>query len=193
MGWTDALLQADRSAFLAVNGAHGPMADQWMSWLSEPVFWVPLYVFFLALVKLRWGWRGLWILLPILGLMILCSDSGSVVLFKNTVQRLRPCHAPDLQGLVHLVKGHCGGKYGFISSHASNHFAIAVLMIGLLRRRPWWSVPLLLLWAGAVGYSRIYLGAHYPGDVLAGGLYGTVIGALAYNLFRSIHQYIGER
>ncbi len=193
MSWTDALLQADRSAFLAVNGVHSPAADQWMFWLSEPLFWVPLYVLFLVLVKLRWGWRGLWVVLPVIGLMILCSDSGSVVLFKNTVQRLRPCHAPDLQGLVHLVNGHCGGKYGFVSSHASNHFAIAVLMIGLLRHRPWWSVPLLLLWAGVVGYSRVYLGAHYPGDVLAGGLYGAVIGALAYNLFRGIHQYIGER
>lgn len=193
MPWTEAILAADRTAFLAVNGAHSEVADIWMGFLSEPLSWVPMYVLFLVLIKWRWGWRGLWLTVPVVALMIFCSDTGSVVLFKNTVQRLRPCHAPDLQGLVHLVNDHCGGQYGFISSHAANHFALATFMIGMLRRRPWWAVPALLFWAGMVGYSRIYLGAHYPGDVLVGALYGSMIGGLAYILFRNIHQLVGER
>lgn len=193
MAWTEAILAADRAAFLAVNGAHNATADQWMGMLSEPLVWAPLYVFFLILVKWRWGWRGLWLSLPVIALMILCSDTGSVALFKNTVQRLRPCHAPDLQGLVHLVDGHCGGRYGFISSHASNHFAVAVFMIGALRRRPWWVVPVLLAWAGVVAYSRIYLGVHYPGDVIVGAIYGSLVGSLAYVLFRVVHQRFVER
>lgn len=193
MSWTDAILAADRAAFLAVNGAHGEAADVWMTFLSEPLFWVPLYVLFLVLIKWRWGWRGLWLTVPVVAIMILCSDTGSVVLFKNTVQRLRPCHAPDLQGLVHLVNNHCGGKYGFISSHASNHFAMAVFMAGMLGGRPRWAAPLLLFWAALVAYSRIYLGTHYPGDVLAGALYGSLIGGLAFVLFRNIHQMVSER
>ena len=193
MAWTDAILSADRTAFLAVNGAHGPVSDLWMSWVSDPLLWVPVYVLFLVLIKWRWGWRGLWWSLPVAALMILFSDSGSVVLFKETFHRLRPCHTADLQGLVHLVDGHCGGKYGFISSHAANHFALATFMSGMLRRKPWWALPLLLLWAGLIAYSRVYLGVHYPGDVIVGALYGSLIGGLAYWLFLSIHQRITER
>ncbi|MCC6841325.1 MAG: phosphatase PAP2 family protein [Flavobacteriales bacterium] len=193
MAWTDAILQADRTAFLAINGAHSSLADRWMTYLSEPLFWVPLYVFFLVLIRLRWGWKPFLLALPVAALMIFCSDTGSVVLFKDTVQRLRPCHAPDLQGLVHLVDGHCGGKFGFISSHAANHFALAVFMIGMLRRSPVWAAPVLLIWAAAVAYSRVYLGAHYPGDVVVGALYGALIGGLAYWLFQFMHMRAGER
>lgn len=193
MAWTDAVLAADRTAFLALNGVRSPLADTWMAWISEPVVWLPVYVLFLVLIKLRWGWRGFWWSWPVAALMIFCSDTGSVILFKDTFQRLRPCHAPDLQGLVHIVNGHCGGRYGFISSHAANHFALATFMAGMLRRYPWWALPLLVLWAGAIAYSRIYLGVHYPGDVIVGALYGSLIGGLAYGLFLLIHQCISER
>jgi len=193
MAWTDAILAADRTAFLAVNGAHDAVTDVWMSYISDPRLWIPVYLLFLVLVKVRWGWRGFWWSLPIAGLMILCSDAGSVLLFKDTVQRLRPCHAPDLEGLVHLVDGHCGGPYGFVSSHASNHFALATFMVGMLQRRPRWAIVLLYLWAALICYSRVYLGVHYPGDVIVGAMYGALVGGLAYGLFLTIHQRIGER
>src|ERR1700755_3325252 len=128
MSWADTILSADRTAFLAINGAHNPAADTWMAYISDLRGGFPVYAFFLVMIKLRWGWRGLWWSLPIIGLMILCSDTGSVMLFKDTVRRLRPCHAPDLEGMVHLVNNVCGGQYGFVSSHAANHFAIAAFM-----------------------------------------------------------------
>lgn len=192
MSWADRILAADRSALLAVNGAHSDAADVWMHYISEPLTWVPVHLLFLVLIKMRWGWRGLAWSIPVIALMILASDTGSVVLFKNTVQRLRPCHAPDLQGLLHVVDP-CGGRYGFISSHASNHFAIGAFMAGVLQRRPRWSVIALFLWAGLIAYSRVYLAAHYPGDVIFGALYGMLVGLLAFLLFLWLNERQRER
>ena len=99
--------------------------------------------------------------------------------------RPRPCHAPDLLGLVHLPTGRCGGAYGFVSSHAANFFGLAVYL-GLLLREGW-LFGLLLIAAVLVGYSRIYMGVHYPGDILAGGLLGALAGwaiAWAYKRWR---------
>jgi undecaprenyl-diphosphatase len=193
MSWAERIVAADRAGLLAVNGAHSPVLDTWMWYISQPLTWLPVYVLFVVVLRLRWGWRGLLCALPVAGLMVLCSDSGSVVLFKNTVQRLRPCHAADLNGLLHLVNDHCGGRYGFISSHASNHFALATFMAGVLQRRPRWVAVPLLLWAGVVAYSRVYLAAHYPGDVIVGALYGTLIGLLAFWLFLWLNERTRER
>ncbi|HRF80386.1 MAG TPA: phosphatase PAP2 family protein [Flavobacteriales bacterium] len=176
----------DRSAFLAINGWHAPWADQPMLLVSEMAFWFPLYLLFFFLIQRRFGWRGLLWSVPVIGIMILFSDKGSVLLFKETVQRLRPCHEPSLQGLVHLVKEGCGGRFGFVSSHASNHFAIALFIMGVLGGTPRWAIPALLFWASLIAYSRVYLGVHYPGDALVGALYGAFIGAIFAVVFRKV-------
>lgn len=171
----------DRSLFLAINGLHSSFSDAVMSQVSEPLTWIPVYLLLLFLLKQRFGWNGLAWSVPVIALMVLCSDSGSVVLFKNTVQRLRPSHVEALNGSIHLLtddKGEIlrGGSFGFVSSHASNHFAIAVFMIGVLHGSLRGLAPVLIGWAVVIGYSRIYLGMHYPGDVLVGALYGVLIG-----------------
>lgn len=178
MSFWNSIDAADRSAFLAINGAHAGWLDGPMLAVSNMVYWFPLYVLLLWTLQRRYGWRGLGWSVSVIALMVLCSDKGSVLLFKETVQRLRPCHEPALQGLVHLVYPGCGGRFGFVSSHASNHFAIAVFMIIALRGTPSWARYALLCWAILIGYSRIYLGVHYPGDVLVGALYGTLIGVI---------------
>jgi undecaprenyl-diphosphatase len=157
-----------------------------MTWVSEMLIWVPLYLFFLWLIQRRFGWKGLAWCIPVIALMIFCSDSGSVALFKNTVQRLRPCHIAHLRTFIHLVPADCGGQYGFVSSHAANHLAIAAFMSGVLKGLPRWGAFALYAWALLICYSRVYLGVHFPGDVLVGGLYGFILGWIFFRIFRSL-------
>ncbi len=116
------------------------------------------------------------------GLAVTVSDLTAVHLFKNVFLRLRPCHEPSIAGMVHLVNDHCGGKYGFISSHASNSFALATFLSLLLGKKIRLFTLLIMLWAILLSYSRVYLGVHYPGDVIVGAIWGAGIGAAVFSL-----------
>jgi undecaprenyl-diphosphatase len=153
--------------------------------ISGRVIWAPLYLAILITLGIRYR-RKFLILILVIILAIILSDQISL-LIKNSVHRLRPCHEPALEGLVHLVRNQCGGAYGFVSSHASNSFNIAVLSLLLIKRK-WFSYS-MLLWAAIIGYSRVYLGVHYPGDVLCGSLIGILIG---WSLFR-FYEYLDSR
>ncbi len=190
----DRLDALDRELFLAINGLHSSVLDGVMWQVSELVTWIPLYLFLLFMLQRRFGWKGLAWSVPVIALMVVCSDTGSVLLFKNTIQRLRPSHVEALDGSIHLLLGsdgevYRGGQYGFVSSHASNHFAITLFMIGALHNTPRWLAPALLFWAILIAYSRVYLGVHYPGDVIVGALYGAAIGWL----FARIHRLVVAR
>ena len=106
--------------------------------------------------------------------------------------RLRPCHEPVLDGLVYLVKNKCGGEFGFFSSHASNHFALATFLSSLLGKKIKYFSFLIFLWAALISYSRIYLGVHYPGDVFAGIIVGSVLGFIFSKIFSLLKHFRNE-
>lgn len=179
------LINIDKQLFLAINGWNSPFFDQVMYFMSQKLVWAPLYAALLVLMWLVYK-RKFWYILPLIVLLVTLTDQVSVVLFKDIFERLRPCHEPSLEGLVRIVRNHCGGSYGFISSHAANTFGVALFAGLLLKPRYKWVLPVLIGWASIVSYSRVYLGVHYPGDVIVGALVGAVLGYLMVILFKWI-------
>ncbi len=173
----ETLITWDTDLFLFLNGMHSPFWDQVMWLITGTWIWIPLYLFILGWLIRDYRWKAS-ILLIFVVILITLSDQSSVHLFKEVFHRFRPCHDPRVADLVHTVNGKCGGKYGFVSSHAANTFAIAVFSLLLIRNR-YYSIS-IIAWASLVSYSRVYLGVHFPGDIIAGALLGAFVGYIVY-------------
>jgi undecaprenyl-diphosphatase len=178
----DFLLQIDRQLFLFLNGLNHPVLDEVMIFSSAKLSWLPLYIILLFLIIRQFKWQSVLILI-LVAVLISISDQLSVRAFKLVFERPRPCHEADLQPLIHLAAGRCGGAFGFVSSHAANSFALATFIWILFRGKYLWMGYLMFSYAALVSYSRIYLGVHYPGDILAGGLLGFFAGWFVYAIY----------
>ena len=187
----ESLKSIDTSLFLFLNGLHSAFFDQVM-WLASGRFtWIPLYALLLWLLFGEHR-KHYWLVLLSIILMIVLSDQ-LCNLFKETFMRLRPSNEPSLINLVHIVNGYTGGFYGFYSGHASNSFAVALFAIGMLKRFRNFLVPGMISFAVLVSYSRIYLGVHYPGDVLTGAITGSLIGWGISRIYLRIEHKLEEK
>lgn len=186
MSLLHAILEADLWLFKLINvGMSNALFDALLPWCREKWLWAPLYLFLGAYFLLNLGKRG-WLI--ILGLVLVAglADFTSSNLIKKTVKRIRPCSDVELREQMNPRVG-CGGGYSFTSSHSANHFAVAVFLIGVLGLSGRWTQKALLLWAGLIAFAQVYVGVHYPLDVLGGAFLGTLIGWVGQRLFN--HHY----
>jgi undecaprenyl-diphosphatase len=178
----DQLLGLDKTIFLALNssGASSFWDAFWMIY-TKSIHWIPFYAFLAFLMFKKSNTKMFVLTLVVIALMIAFTDQITNV-FKNGFQRPRPCYSEDLKGLMILVKSWCGSPFGYFSGHSSNSIAIAVFSGLVLRYKYKYAIYGLIVWAIFMGYSRIYIGVHYPLDVLSGFIFGCFSGYLFYEL-----------
>ncbi len=175
----------DTYLFLFLNGAHISWLDYPMWLISGHLPWIPVYLMIIYLILKKYDKKAL-LIIPLLILAFICTDLISD-LIKHSIQRYRPTHNLILQNMVHTVSNYRGGTYGFVSSHAANTFCVAILSIMVLRIKYLWFI---LLWPIAVSYSRIYLGVHYPSDIVGGACLGLIMATLFYIIFKILIKKI---
>lgn len=187
----EALARLDKELFLCINSLHAPWLDAFMYAVSDKLIWLPLYLFLLYFVLKKFGNES-WAPLLSIAIMIVISDQTNTAILKPLFERLRPSRDPSIANLVHIVNNEKGGLYGFASSHASNTFATAIFFFVLFRKsHPW--IVVLFFWAAVISYSRIYLGLHYPGDVLGGIVVGSLSALAALKLNEWLSRFNTNR
>ena len=182
MSILDTLQALDRQLLLALNRAHTPALDALMVFASNRLVWFPAYALLIGWLIYHFRRRAM-LLLPLVLAAVGFADSITSRLFKPYFARLRPCHDDTLAPVLHLPDG-CGGQFGFLSSHAANSVALAVFLALVLPAGRFRGLKIgVMLWAALLSYSRIYLGAHYPADVLGGAAVGALLGGAAASIF----------
>jgi undecaprenyl-diphosphatase len=184
MGWLHGILESDKKLFLFLNGFYSDFGDTLMFFITRKETWIPLYLILIWYIFKNYRSKGyIIILFMILGVVV--SDQLANVI-KDSVQRLRPVYEPSIQNLVHNYF-RMGGQYGFFSSHAGNAFFVAAFTSIIFKNKIYRNF--IIGWALLVSYSRIYLGVHYPLDILGGIVFGVILGWIFYKLMMFVENH----
>jgi len=183
-------IELDKNVFLYINGIHSPAWDNVMWWITRASTWIPLYIVLLVIVIYKERpYRFIFTILFVALVVTLCDQFS--VLIKNLVERPRPTHDPEIANLVHIVNNYRGETYGFVSSHAANFFGVATFLSNQFKHFRW--SLFLFIWALVIVYSRVYMGVHYPLDIICGAMLGVLIGILCYTLKVRTAVYVEQR
>jgi undecaprenyl-diphosphatase len=177
------IIQFDKDLFVFLNGLGSPTFDGLWLIITKQVYWTPVFLIMFYLLQKKLGWKnfGYYILFTAL-LLLVCDQLAN--LFKNHFQRLRPCNVEELKGIIRVVKS--SKTFSFFSGHAVNSMANTVFAFLVLKKH-YKHAYLLFLFPLIFAYSRIYLGLHFPGDILTGYAFGVLFGFICYKLY---HKYI---
>jgi len=177
----ETLLQLDKDLLIWFNSSHSPFWDVIMMFFTRIEFWIPFYILVAYQIFKHKGKEAWWWLIG-LSLLILFGDLISNYLLKNILQRFRPSHEPSLYGVVKLVKAYVGDKFGFVSSHSTAVFAFAIYTSRLFKNNLY--ATFITIWSLLIVYTRLYLGLHYPGDIIGGMALGLGVGYFFYRITR---------
>jgi membrane-associated phospholipid phosphatase len=182
------ILDFDAQIFELINvGLSNKILDYWLIPWRHELFWTPLYLFIVAFLFMNYGRKAYWFLLFFI-ITISISDLSSSHLIKKNIKRDRPCRNEMVEN--HIARVRCGSGYSFTSSHATNHFAMATFLfftLGSVFKKYRW---ILFLWAGSISFAQVYVGVHFPLDIIAGGILGYIIGKLSYIFYQNNYGYL---
>lgn len=181
------LIDFDQQLLLQLNGSDSLFGDGFMWIATSTSTWIPLAITLLYVIFKNRKIKESLLIIVSLALVIIIADQISSGFCKPFFARFRPTQDPELMYMIDIVNNYRGGRYGFISSHAANTFAVAIFLTLIIRDKMLGLV--LFIWAALNAYSRIYLGVHYPGDILFGTLVGICVGCLVYLLYNHIHKF----
>jgi undecaprenyl-diphosphatase len=181
----ETLLQFDRHLFYFINhDMANAFFDLIMPYLRNPKFWIPLYIFIIVFCLWRYKKTGA-IIIVLLALTAGFADFTSASLIKPAVQRIRPCRNP-ITSKTDINQVGCGTGYSFPSTHATDHFAMAAFLTLLFYKKWPWIALWATLWAGIICFAQVYVGVHYPLDVIGGAIYGILVGSLFAFIFKKL-------
>lgn len=174
----ETLIEWDHQLFFFLNGLHTEWVDNFMYWYTNKKIWIPFYLFLIGWMIKEYKWKSVTYILMVSAAVGL-ADLIISGFMKPFFERYRPSRDPAFEGLVHIVRGHTGGRYGFASSHAGTAFALATFIYLLFKENYKWIVW-IFAWAFLMAYTRVYIGVHYPGDIFVGGIIGAILGYIFY-------------
>lgn len=180
------IVQIDSSAFEFIHFSGSNSVFDWlMPILRARETWIPLYVFIIGYSFWRFTFKSALFFILALVVTVGITDYANSSLIKEAVDRPRPCHIATFKSDIHELVP-CGGGYSFPSSHAANHFALALfLLFSFGRKHPWLKLP-LLCWASLISIAQVYVGLHYPLDIIGGALLGSLIAFCIWRLYKNI-------
>lgn len=182
------LIRLDHQIFDLINQVWtNNLLDFILPYFRFKFFWAPAYLFFISFLILNYRMQGVVVVVLII-LTIAVSDQLASSIIKPLVGRFRPCQLAEMRDHVRLLV-HCGSGFSFPSSHAANHFTLSTTLSVLLASRFRWVLPVTILWALTVSYAQVYVGVHFPIDVLAGSLLGIIIGLIAGSSIKNLTKF----